>query len=67
MTRRVTRIAWMLTGIFLAVGAAASLVLLYGTPNRSWSQILVEISAFADIIAILFWLLIFAIYWSRRR
>lgn len=25
-----------------------------------------ELSAFADILAILFWMLIFAIYWTRR-
>ena len=39
---------------------------LVGPPDRPWSHVLTELSAFADIIAILFWFLIFAIYWSRR-
>ena len=66
MTRRSTRIAWALTGVFLFIGAGASIMTLVGPPDRPWSHVLTELSAFADIIAILFWFLIFAIYWSRR-
>lgn len=66
MTRRSTRIAWALTGVFLILGAAASLLALYAPPDRAWGHMLTELSAFADILAILFWMLIFAIYWARR-
>jgi hypothetical protein len=66
MTRRSTRIAWALTGIFLFIGAAASILTLVGPPDRSWSHMVRELSAYADIIAILFWMLIFAIYWARH-
>jgi hypothetical protein len=67
MTRRSTRIAWALTGVFLVIGAAASIMSLVGPPDRPVSHMLMELSAFADILAILFWMLIFAIYWSRRK
>lgn len=66
MTRRSTRIAWALTGIFLFLGLAASLLAIYGPPDRPWTHVLIELSAFADVLAILFWMLIFAIYWARR-
>jgi hypothetical protein len=66
MTHRSARIAWVLTGVFLFLGAAASILAVYGPPDRPWTHVLSELSAFADIIAILFWMLIFAIYWSRR-
>lgn len=66
MTRRSTRIAWGLTGVFLFIGAAASILALVGPPDRSWTHMMSELSAFADILAILFWMLIFAIYWTRR-
>lgn len=66
MTRRSTRIAWALTGVFLIIGAVASVLSLIGPPDRPWSHVLKELSAYADIIAILFWMLIFAIYWTRH-
>jgi hypothetical protein len=66
MTRRSTRIAWALTGVFLIIGAGASILALIGPPDRPWNHVLTELSAFADILAILFWMLIFAIYWTRR-
>ncbi len=66
MTRRSTRIAWALTGVFLILGATASILALVGPPDRPWAKVLTELSAFADVLAILFWMLIFAIYWSRR-
>lgn len=66
MTRRSTRIVWALTGLFLILGTGASILTLVGPPDRSWSHMLTELSVYADILAILFWMLIFAIYWSRR-
>lgn len=67
MTRRAGRIAWGLTGVFLFLGLLASILALVGPPDRPWTHVMTELSAFADILAIMFWMLIFAVYWTRRR
>ena len=66
MTRRTVRIAWVATGVCLAIGAAASVIMWLGPPDRPWQQALRELSSLVDVAALLFWLVIFGIYWSRR-
>jgi len=67
MTRRAVRIIWVLTGLCLAAGVVASLVIWLGPPDRPWSQALRELSSLVDVLALLLWMGIFAIYWARRR
>jgi len=67
MTRRAVRIIWVLTGVCLVAGVIASVVILLGAPDRPWSQALREMSTLIDVLALLLWMGIFAIYWSRRR
>jgi hypothetical protein len=67
MTRRAVRIIWLLTGLCLAAGVVASVVMLLGPPDRPWSQALRELSTLVDVLALLLWMGIFAIYWGRRR
>jgi hypothetical protein len=56
-----------LTGLCLAFGELASIVMLLGPPDRPWQQALRELSTLVDVLALLLWMGIFAIYWSRRR
>ncbi|HUJ37958.1 MAG TPA: hypothetical protein VLW88_09795 [Hyphomicrobium sp.] len=67
MTRRAVRIIWILVGLCLAFGVLASMVMLLGAPDRPWQQALHELSTLLDVVALLLWMGIFAIYWSRRR
>ena len=67
MSRRAVRIIWVLTGPCLAFGVLASIVMLLGPPDRPWQQALRELSTLVDVLALLLWMGIFAIYWSRRR
>ncbi len=67
MTRRTVRTIWVLTGICLVGGVLASVVILLGAPDRPWSQALKELSTLLDVLALLLWMGIFAIYWARRR
>jgi hypothetical protein len=67
MTRRAVRIIWVLTGVCLVAGVVASVAILLGAPDRPWSQALREMSTLIDVLALLLWMGIFAIYWARRR
>ena len=67
MTRRAVRTIWVLTGVCLIGGVLASVVILLGAPDRPWSQALRELSTLLDVLALLLWMGIFAIYWARRR
>ena len=67
MTRRAVRIIWGLTGVCLVLGVVASLLIWIGAPDRPWSQALREMSTLIDVLALLLWMGIFAIYWARRR
>jgi hypothetical protein len=67
MTRRAVRIIWVMTGLCLAVGVIASLIMVLGAPDRPWQQALKELSTLVDVLGLLLWMGIFAIYWSRRR
>ena len=67
MTRRAVRIAWGLVGLCLLVGTVASLMIYVGPPDQPWHRALQELSTLVDVAALLFWIAIFAIYWSRKR
>ena len=67
MTRRAVRLIWLLTGLCLATGVIASAIMWLGTPERPWQQALRELSTLVDVLALLLWMGIFAIYWARRR
>ncbi len=67
MTRRAVRFIWVLVGLCLAAGVLASVVMLVGAPDRPWQQALHELSTLIDVVALLLWMGIFAIYWARRR
>ncbi len=67
MTRRAVRIIWVLTGVCLAAGVIASTFIWLGAPDRPWQQALQELSTLVDVLALLLWMGIFAIYWARRR
>jgi hypothetical protein len=41
--------------------------MLVGAPDRPWQQALHELSTLLDVVALLRWMGIFAIYWARRR
>ena len=66
MTRRSTRVIWGLLGICLAVGGAASLVVWLGPADKATRAVIRDMAAAADIMAFLFWMLVFAIYWTSR-
>ena len=67
MTRRAVRIIWILTGLCLAFGVLASIVMWLAPPDRPWQQALRDLSTLIDVVALLLWMGIFAIYWARRR
>lgn len=67
MTRRAVRIIWVLTGLCLAAGAIASVIILVGDPERPWQHNLRELSTLVDVLALLLWIGIFAIYWADRQ
>lgn len=67
MTRRAVRMIWVLTGLCLVGGVLASGALLLGAPDQPWQRALRELSTLLDVLALLLWMGIFAIYWARRR
>ncbi|HRN87506.1 hypothetical protein [Hyphomicrobium sp.] len=67
MTRRAVRIAWVGVGICLVIAVIASVLTLFGPPDQPWNRSLRELSTLMDVAALLFWIAIFAIYWSRKR
>jgi hypothetical protein len=67
MTRRAVRIAWVAIGICLAVSVSAGVFMLLGPPDQPWHRALQELSTLVDVAALLFWIAIFAIYWSRKQ
>ncbi len=67
MTRRAVRIIWILTGLCLAAGAIASVIILVGDAERPWQHNLRELTTLLDVLALLLWIGIFAIYWARRQ
>ncbi len=67
MTRRAARIIRVLTGLCLAAGAIASVIILVGDAERTWQHNLRELSPLVDVLALLLWIGIFAIYWAGRQ
>jgi hypothetical protein len=67
MSRRAVRIIWVLTGLCLAAGVVASVAIWLGPPDKPWQHALRELSTLVDVLALLLWMGIFAIYWARRR
>jgi hypothetical protein len=67
MTRRSIRLIWVLTGICLVAGVMASAAVWLGAPDQPWQRAVQELSTLVDILALLLWMGIFAIYWARRR
>ncbi|WP_333794221.1 hypothetical protein [Hyphomicrobium sp.] len=67
MTKRAVRIAWVGVGLCLVIGAIAGMVTLFGPPDQPWNRGLRELSTLMDVAALLFWIAIFAIYWSRKQ
>lgn len=67
MTRRKTRILWGLIGFCLLVGAVLSVGMLFGPPEWARARDLRRLEALVDVMALLFWMLIFAFYWTNRK
>jgi hypothetical protein len=67
MTRRAVRLIWVLTGLCLFAGVVASGALWLGAPDQPWHRALRELSTLVDVLALLLWMGIFAIYWARRQ
>jgi hypothetical protein len=66
MTRRSTRIVWGFLGICLVAGLGLSLAMIYGPPEWARSRRLHDLGAIVDIVALLFWMLVFGIYWASK-
>jgi hypothetical protein len=67
MTRRSVRLIWGLTGLCLIAGVVASAAIWLGAPDQPWQRAVQELSTLLDVMALLLWMGIFAIYWARRR
>ena len=67
VTRRTVRIIWVLTGLCLIAGVVASAAIWLGAPDQPWQHAVQELSTLLDVLALLLWMGIFAIYWARRR
>ena len=67
MTRRTVRIIWVLTGLCLIAGVVASAAIWLGAPDQPWQHAVQELSTLLDVLALLLWMGIFAIYSARRR
>ncbi|HWK39658.1 MAG TPA: hypothetical protein VNR88_12130 [Hyphomicrobium sp.] len=67
MTRRAVRMIWGMTGLCLVAGVIASAAIWLGAPDQPWQRVVQELSTLLDVVALLLWMAIFAIYWARRR
>ena len=67
MTRRAVRMIWGMTGLCLMAGVIASAAIWLGAPDQPWQRAVQELSTLLDVVALLLWMGIFAIYWARRR
>lgn len=67
MTRRTTRILWGLIGACLIGGIILSMAFLFGPPELASSKELRQLDVLFDVMAVLFWMLIFGIYWTNRK
>lgn len=67
MTRRTTRILWGLIGICLFASIAMSAALLLGPPDWVMSKEVRQLEVLLDVMALLFWMLVFAFYWANKK
>ncbi len=54
-------------GLCLIAGVVASAAIWLGAPDQPWQRAVQELSTLLDVLALLLWMGIFAIYWARRR
>jgi hypothetical protein len=67
MSRPTTRILWGLIGACLLISAAISLSHVYGLPKWAPAMDLRRLEILIDIVAVLFWMLVFGIYWTNKK
>jgi hypothetical protein len=67
MTRRTTRVLWGLLGICLFASAALSLTAIFGAPRWLASIDVRRLEILLDLMALLFWMLVFAFYWTNKK
>ena len=60
------RFTWGLLGVCLMAGEAASLVVMRGPLERVTRTMIHDMSVAFDILALLVWMLVFAVYWACR-
>ena len=67
MTRHITRVLWGLIGLCLFAGAAVSVAMFIGPPEWARSMDLRRLEVLLDVMALLFWMLVFAFYWANKK
>ena len=67
MTRRTTRMLWGLTGVCLFVSVVISIAALFGPPEWLRAKDVRRLEVLIDVMALLFWMLIFGFYWTNRK
>lgn len=67
MTRRMVRAAWVALGLCLIGGATAGILAWAGPPSQPLHRALQELSTLLDVAALMFWIAIFTLYWSRKQ
>ncbi|MEQ1612793.1 MAG: hypothetical protein ABL904_08565 [Hyphomicrobiaceae bacterium] len=67
MTRRNTRILWGLIGACLFASVVLTLAVLVGPPDWIRAQDVRRLEVLIDIMALLFWMLIFGFYWTNKK
>jgi hypothetical protein len=66
MSTRRTRTLWSLLGLCLLIGAVGSTFAWLTPPDHKGRAAMRELAAIADVMALLFWMLIFAVYWATH-
>ena len=67
MTRRNTRILWGLIGFCLFASAVISIATVFGPPDWIRAKDVRRLEVLIDIMALLFWMLIFGFYWTNKK
>ncbi len=67
MTRPSTRILWGLIGVCLFASIAISFSHIYGVPSWVPAIDLRRAEIIVDLIAVLFWIIVFGIYWANKK
>ncbi len=67
MTRRNTRILWGLIGACLFASVILTLAVLIGPPDWIRAHDVRRLEVLIDIMALLFWMLIFGFYWTNHK